>query len=482
MVVSFVNAGLITLTQSVSVIFGANIGTTATAWIVAFFGFGFDIASIAIPIFGVGYFLRSVKKLRKETLGEAIMGFALLFFGLEILKNALSFETEQIMAFQSIFNHGAISYVFAFVLGIFFTGLIHSSSAVSAIVLTLSSQQLITWETAALMIFGSNIGSTIDAVMASFGTRVNARRTALVHVLFNTFGCILAMIFFKPFLAFADWVVPGPVEESITIHIAMLHTLFNVFGSLLFLPFTQHMAHLVEILIKPKEGEVPETYTIPFVNPSMKESYESYLIRAEKEIADMTDIAIEMFTTVQKGFMDRTRKFVEEHYDRLEKQEDYTDQMKEGISDFLVKYSQLPITNRAKHNISMMLRIVDELEGITDECFSILLVLKRSIEKDMNFNKEDMKRLGPYGDLVLKFLLFIKKNINKNLTQEQLQFAALLEDKIDSFRKDLKRIARKRLEKGSNVRSELLYLDLIRYVEKIGDHAFSISESLAETK
>lgn len=482
MVVSFVNAGLITLAQSVGVIFGANIGTTVTAWIVALFGFNFNIAALAIPLFGLGYLLRSVKKLKKETLGEAIMGFSLLFFGLDLLKNLLDVNPEQISVFQSIFNHGLWSYILAIFLSIFFTALLHSSSAVSAIVITLSYQQLLSWEIAAAMILGSNIGSTIDAVMASFGTKVNARRAALVHVMFNVLGFALAMFFFKPFLRLTDWIVPGPVQNSITIHIAMLHTLFNIFSSLVFLPFTRQMAQLSELIIKPKKGEVPDTYTLTFIKPSMKDNYEAYIIQAEKEIADMTDIAIDMFTTIQKGFINRTKDFVDEHFDKLSKQEDYADQMQEEISNFLIQYSHLPIADRTKHNVSIMLRIIDDLESITDECFSILLLLKRSIEKEMTFNDEDMERLEPYGELVQQFLLFIKKNINKHLSRDQLRLAEVLEDQVDAFRKNLKKVARKRLEKGADVRSELLYIDLVRYIEKIGDYAFSISEALAETK
>ena len=482
MVVSFVNAGLITLAQSVGVIFGANIGTTVTAWIVALFGFNFNIAALAIPLFGLGYLLRSVKKLKKETLGEAIMGFSLLFFGLDLLKNLLDVNPEQISVFQSIFNHGLWSYILAILLSIFFTALLHSSSAVSAIVITLSYQQLLSWEIAATMILGSNIGSTIDAVMASFGTKVNARRAALVHVMFNVLGFALAMFFFKPFLRLTDWIVPGPVQNSITIHIAMLHTLFNIFSSLVFLPFTRQMAQLSELIIKPKKGEVPDTYTLTFIKPSMKDNYEAYIIQAEKEIADMTDIAIDMFTTIQKGFINRTEDFVDEHFDKLSKQEDYADQMQEEISNFLIQCSHLPIADRTKHNVSIMLRIIDDLESITDECFSILLLLKRSIEKEMTFNDEDMERLEPYGELVQQFLLFIKKNINKHLSRDQLRLAEVLEDQVDAFRKNLKKVARKRLEKGADVRSELLYIDLVRYIEKIGDYAFSISEALAETK
>ena len=182
----------------------------------------------------------------------------------------------------------------------------------------------------------------------------------------------------------------------------------------------------------------------------------------QKEIADMTDIVIDMFTTIQKGFINRTEDFVDEHFDKLSKQEDYADQMQEEISNFLIQCS-LPIADRTKHNVSIMLRIIDDLESITDECFSILLLLKRSIEKEMTFNDEDMERLEPYGELVQQFLLFIKKNINKHLSRDQLRLAEVLEDQVDAFRKNLKKVARKRLEKGADVRSDcstLIWYDI----------------------
>lgn len=482
MVVSFVNAGLLTLAQSIGVIFGANIGTTITAWIVALFGFKFQIAALAIPVFGIGYILYSIKKLNKKTIGEALMGFGLLFVGLDLLGKVMTFDAEQVLFLQHLTENGYLSLLAGVLAGSVITMLIHSSSAATAIILTMSHNKLLPWEFAAAMVLGSNIGTTIDAVLASIGTKVNARRAALIHVLFNVIGSVIAIIFFNPFLYIIDFLVPGPVENSITTHIAMLHTVFNVMNSLLFLPFVNQLAFLSEKIITPKKGETPDVYKLDFIPPGMKDNYEAHIIQAEKEIADMTDIVMDMFTTVQKGFVNRTEEFIEEHYEKLSKQEDYADQMQEQISNFLVQYSHLPIADRTKHNVSIMLRIIDDLESITDECFSILLLLKRSIKKDMTFNDEDMERLEPYGELVQQFLLFIKKNINKHLSRDQLRLAEVLEDQVDAFRKNLKKVARKRLEKGADVRSELLYIDLVRYIEKIGDYAFSISEALAETK
>jgi len=482
MVVSFVNAGLLTLAQSIGVIFGANIGTTITAWIVALFGFKFKIAALAIPVFGIGYILYSIKKFNKETIGEALMGFGLLFVGLDLLGKVMTFDASQVEFLQHLTGNGYLSLLAGVLAGMVITMLIHSSSASTAIILTMSYNKLLPWEFAAAMVLGSNIGTTVDAVLASIGTKVNARRAALIHVLFNVIGSIIAIILFKPFLFVVDFIVPGPVESSITTHIAMLHTVFNVMNSLLFLPFVNQLAFLSEKIITPKKGETPDVYKLDFIPPGMKESYEAYIIRAEKEIADMTDVVIRMFNTIQKGFTERTATYISEHLETLAKQEDYADQMQEQLSKFLVNCSQLPITEKTKNNVSMMLRIVDDLESITDECYSIALLLKRSIEKNMSFSQEDMERLEPYGELVQQFLEFIKKNINKHLSHEQLKLAQVLEDQVDTFRKNLKKVARKRLEGGADVRSELLYIDLVRNVEKIGDHAFSISEALAETK
>lgn len=484
MVVSFVNAGLMTLTQSVGVIFGANIGTTVTAWIVTLFGFSFKISAIAVPIFGLGFFLTFIKRIKKQNLGEALMGFGLLFLGLDMLSKAIPTLDAENASFLALFNgSGFGSLILGILISAVATMVLHSSSAFTAIVLTLSHKGLLTWEFAAAMVLGSNIGSTIDAVIASLGTKVNARRAALVHVLFNVSGTVLAMVFFKPLLLAVDAITPGTVGENITAHIAMLHTLFNVCCTVIFLPFTRQLAALAERLIKPNENELPDTYQLEFVSSGLRENSEAYIIRAEKEIADMVQIVARMFERLKTGFEARNESFITEHFDNLARQEDYTDQMKEQLSNYLITCGErLPLNEQIKHNITNMLTIVDELESMTDDCYKTAILLKRSIEKRMEFSNEDTERLIPYSELVHTFLSFIQSNINKKLSEEQLRQALAFEDQIDSVRKNLKKIAKKRLEEGANVKAELLYIDIVRTIEKIGDHAFSIAKALAQTK
>ena len=483
MVVSFVNAGLLSLTQSVGIIFGANIGTTITAWIVAFFGFNFKISLMAIPVFGIGYLLTNLKKLKKQNVGEALMGFGLLFLGLDLLSKSIpALDASNVGFLAAWTDMGVISIVIGIIAGMAITVLLHSSSASTAIILTMSHNGLLPWTFAASMVLGSNIGSTIDAVIAAWGTKVNARRAALIHVMFNVTGTVLASIFLHPLLILVDALVPGPVDEHITYHIAMLHTVFNVINTMIFLPFAGQIAALAERIIKPKDDETSEVYKLDFVETGAKENAAAYIIRAEKEIEDMTGVVIRMFDRIAKGFSQRSMEFVETQMGPLTQEEDYADQMQEQLTNYLVRCSQLPMSDKLKNNVSVMLRIVDDLENMTDDCYTMGLLLQRSIEKEMIFAEEDMVRLHPYIDLARRFLDFIRVNINQHLNEEQLSVAQVLEDQIDLMRKNLKKLARKRLESGANVKAELLYIDLVRNVEKIGDRAFSISEALAQTQ
>ncbi len=479
MVVSFVNAGLMTLTQSVGVIFGANIGTTVTAWIVALIGFKFKISLFAIPIFGIGYVVSHVKRIRRENLGETLMGFGLLFLGLDLLSGAIpSFGAESVGFLSDLQNSGALSLFIGVVAGVAITVLLHSSSASTAVILTMAAGGLLEWEFAATMILGSNIGTTIDAVLASIGTKVNARRAALVHVLFNITGTIIALIFLYPLLHFVDAITPGAVTESMTSHIAMLHTVFNALNTLIFLPFTKQIASLTEKVIKKRENDVPDQYAFPFISVTTKDSVELHLVQVQTEIVEMTRLANEMFARIKKGFSDRTERFIAENFDFIKGREDYADQMQEELSLYLTKCTHLPSTDIQKENILSMSRIIDEIEILTDQCFSLAVMLKKSIEKKMKFNKDDIDKLEPYVDLVQQLLDFVNAHLNSPLSQEEMLEAEAIEDKIDALRTKLKKTARKRLEEGADVKSELLYIDIIRLIEKMGDHAFAITEIL----
>lgn len=482
MVVSFVNAGLISLGQSISVIFGANIGTTITAWIVALFGFNFKISAFAIPLFGLGYILTIIKKWNHQGIGQAVMGFGMLFIALEWLSGAISLNADTMSFLPAIQELGGWSIPIAMLLGILITALIHSSSAMTAIVITMAYNRLLTWEFSATIIIGSNIGSTIDSIMAAFGGNANAKRTALVHVLFNCTTALLAICLLKPFTTLVDIIVPGKVEDNITYHIAMLHTLFNVVGTTIFTPFINQIGKLTELLIKSDEKSLPTVYKFDFPEKAANESPAIPVISAQNEVGRMADVAVQMFDRLQYGFMDRSGRFVTDHFDNLLHEEDYLDQMQEQLTKYLLRCEQMNIDDKTRSNINVMIAITSELESMSDDCLSIGVYIKRMTEKQYFFPKEDFDRLLPYLELARELLQFIYKNINKELTHDQLEFANEIESQIDKERKALKKIARTRLESGANVKAELLYIDLVRQIEKIGDRCFSIAEQLSLTK
>ncbi|MCQ2576060.1 MAG: Na/Pi cotransporter family protein [Treponema sp.] len=482
MVVTFVNAGLMTLTQSVGVIFGANIGTTITAWIVSIFGFNFKISAFAIPLFGLGYFLSIIRKHKYTNIGEAVMGFGMLFLGLSGLSDLFTIAPEQLEKMGWIFSMqemGIISIIIGFIIGILITALLHSSSAFSAIVITMAYNGLITWPMAAAMTLGSNIGSTIDAVLAAMGTSADAKRSAVIHVLFNVFGTVLALIFFEPFLKLVELVTPGHADPAnIAIRISMLHTVFKTLSTVVMLPLVNQLCALSRLIVRDKAEDKSGIYRLEFSETLGKESVATYIITAEKAIADMTDIVSNMFDRIQVGCTKRDKSFIEENMEASSSEENYVDQMHEQITHYLVKCEHLSLSEKQLNHISSMIQIVDELESMSDHCYTTTMLLARTIEKKMVYPAEDMERMLPYVELARQFLQFIRRNINTQLTPEKLELAKELENGIDAFRKDLKKVARKRLEGGADVKAELVYIDLVRQIEKIGDNCFSISESL----
>ncbi len=480
MVVTFVNAGMMTLTQSASVIFGANIGTTITAWIVSIFGFNFNISDFAIPVFGLGFFLAKIKKSGFKGVGDTLMGFGLLFFGLSGLSGI--FSPDQIGWLFTFKDSGIISLIIGFFIGIIITAILHSSSAFSAIVITMAYNGLVSWELAAVMTLGSNIGSTIDAILAALGASADAKRAAFIHVFFNLTGTVLALLFFKQFLNLVVFLTPGGMDSNIAIRISMMHTVFKVLSTVVMLPFVKQIVSLSKKAIKEKSSENEKIFHLDFTESFGKENIAAYIIRAEKAIADMADLVTSMFDHIQVGFMNRDTSFEEEHLEQLVREEDYADQMHEQLTRYILHIERLPVTEKQLDNLSIMIQVVDDLESMSDDCLSIGMLIKKSVDKNMQYEESDMERLVPYLELVRQFLQFIHININKHLSEEKLSMAQELEDQIDAYRKNLKKVARKRLEKGADVKSELLYIDFVRNIEKIGDRAFSISEGLSQTR
>lgn len=481
MVVSFVNAGLLSVAQAAGVIFGANIGTTVTAWIVSLVGFKFKMSAIALPIVGLGFVMMmgAKRRSRLRDYGEAAVGFGILFLGLEYLSHVLPKPSPEILHFLAeLSGMGALSVLIAAAAGVVLTVLMHSSSASTAVIITLAVEGVIGFEMAAGLVLGANIGTTIDAFLASIGARTAARRAAMIHILFNVLGSIWAIVLFRPFIDLVNLVAGG---STVAQHIALMHTTFNVINALLFAPFTKQFTALVERLVKAKPGEESMSQRLEYVAAPLMDSPELNLMRAQKEISDMAGLCGRMFRRFRELLKDRPADLSED-VEAFKHMENYADQMREELSKFLMDCAAHEMGSASQANIGTMLRMVTDLEDITDDCFSLIMLLDKSRSRQLSMDEDEVENLGPYTLLVENFLGFVEANINVHISQSQLDMAQELEDKIDEFRSALKKKARKRLQAGADVKAELLYIDVVRHIEKIGDRAYGLSRSLKEMK
>jgi len=477
MVVSFVNAGLLTVAQAAGVIFGANIGTTITAWIVSLIGFDFHISALALPMVGAGFIMMTLpkRKSRLRDYGEAALGFGLLFMGLDFLAHAIPRPSADVVRFlEGLSGMGVLSILIAAATGTALTILMHSSSASTAIVITLAVEGVIGFEMAAGLVLGCNIGTTIDAFLASIGAKANARRAAWLHIMFNVLGSLWAVILFKPFLALVNLMAGG---STVAQHIAMMHTVFNVINAAVFAPFARQLSELVTRFVKARPGEDELPQKLEYVAAPLVGSPELNLIRAQKEISDMAGLCGSMFTRWRELLRDGTGD-VSDEVERFRGLEDYADQMRDELSRFLLECAGHEMSADRQRDIGEMMRIVVDLEDITDDCFSLVLLLDKARSRKLVIVAEEIESLGPYTLLVENFLRFVKDNINGAISEEQLAVAQDLENSIDDFRSTLKKKARKRLKAGENVKAELLFMDMVRHIEKIGDHAFGVAHAL----
>jgi len=485
MVVTFVNAGLLSLVQSIGVIMGANIGTTLTGWIIAAVGIKkYSIIALAVPIFGLGFFMSLMKKKGDawRSYGEALMGFALIFLGLEFLAKAIPDPSGEALLFlQGFADKGWIAILVCVLVGAVFTMLINASSATIAIVIGMAAKGIITFEMAAAITLGANIGTTFDSFLVSLGGNTNAKRAAWAHIMFNIVGTVWVVAVFRPFLAFVDWITPGEINAATAgVHIAMLHTMFNTANTIVLFPFTRQYAALVTRLIKAKPDEAGARRIISYQAPLMA-TPELNLVSARKEISDMAGIARAMFARYRVAVTNPPAD-MEAEVDWFRREETFADQMQEELTTFLLETTRHDPSEKTQENIHRLLRVVDELENITDCCMNLIYLVERHGRKKLVLHEGEMAALEPFLVIAEDFLRFVEGNATSRIDDEQLKLASDMEDRIDAFRNELRKKSRKRLSAGAEVKAELLFMDMIRHIEKMGDHSFSIAEALREMR
>ena len=478
MVVSFVNAEILTLEQAIGVIFGANIGTTVTAWIVSLFGFSFSISAMAIPMFGFGYILKYFKKFRIHNFAECFMGFALLFMGLGLLKESLTLGPAASKVFSIINEWGLGGILLGVLTGAIITALIHSSSAMTAIVLTMAAGGTLSWELSGAIVLGSNIGSTVDAVMSSFGASVNARRTAFVHVAFNVTGTIIALLIFRPFLSLIDIIIPLEPSANITTHIAMLHTIFNICATLIFIPFVNQIAMISRKVISETATEKDEHYHLPAILPHSRINADLYSYQIQTEISKMSAKIMEMLDSVCNSFTNPNN--ADEENEHVKYLESYIDEMNAAITGFLQKCSRLPNANRKeRQHFSDLIHITDTMENLSDETCSLMHTVKKFVTDEKY--RTDSKRSREIMDYIERVRIFFEQvcvYFTIGFSAEERNSGEIIEHRIDETKKELKKESRKRLEAGADVKEELNYMDMVRKIERAGDCVYGILQSL----
>ncbi len=490
MVVGFVNAGLLSLVQSIGVILGANIGTTITAQLIAF-----KITKFALPAIGIGAGLKLFSRNRKSSYtGEIILGFGLLFFGLSTMKTAFDpLKTSE--EFRQLFLLVGDYKLLGVLIGALLTVIVQSSSATIGITLALASSGLISFEASVALILGENIGTTITANLAAIGTNVAAKRTAFSHFLFNAIGVAYMLMLFPLFLKFISSITPGDADfviqtqeqaqqfaaaigdkPYIARHIANTHTLFNIINTLVFLPFIGLLAKLSTMLIR---GELDvETFQVKFIDDRVLNTPPVAIGQARRETRRMAQIAQEM--------VDETILFLQDgDYKRirgLEKKEELVDILQKEIMAFLVKLSQKSISTETSETIGSLMNMVNDLERIGDHCENLWQLGSRKIEEKINFSdlgETEMTEIANKAKEFLSFTIEAMDKEDKTIEKRAMEY----EDAIDDLEERLRMNHISRLNTGEcAVQPGLVYIDMLHSFEKIGDHTFNVSEAVIGKK
>lgn len=490
MLVSFVSAGLITLQQSVGIIFGANIGTTVTGWLVAIFGFKVKIAIFALPAIGLGFFIRFMNNEKLQQYGEVLLGFGVLFLGLDVMSGAVKDlrGSEGVMNFMAGYTADGIpSMLLVVAIGTAVTMLLQSSSATMAMTMTLAVHGLIDFQTACALVLGENVGTTITANIAAIGASGDAKRAARVHLLFNLLGIVWMTAFFHwLFVPMVDYIVPGDPyavdgaarSAAIASHLAGFHTMFNITNTIIFFPFGGVLVTLASRMVPKSREADPDAFHLKYISTSLVSTPSININQARLEIRHMAQLVLDMFDMVMDVFhkpSDKLGPVVEE----VGRKENVVDRLEKDISDFLVRVSQQNLSQEQSQSISAMLHMVNELERMGDHCESILRYTRRKYDGGLEFTEQAMTEIDEIAGKVREFLVLLRDNLMAD-RPDVLPRARVLEDRIDELRRDLKKGHVQRLNQGlCDVPSGLIFIDMLTSFEKIGDHAFNVAEGIA---
>ena len=491
MVVSFVNAGLLTLTQSIGVIMGANIGTTVTAWLISALGFKVDIAAFSLPLLAFGIPLLFSGKSSRKSVGEFIFGFSFLFMGLQALKaNApdLGANPEMLAFVQNYADMGFFSIILFLFIGAILTMIVQASAATMAITLIMCANDWIDYQLGVALVLGENIGTTITANLAALTGNTQARRAALAHLAFNIFGVIWVLILFYPFTNAVSWFVTNVMRISdpsvaVSFKLAAFHTAFNISNTFVMIWFVGLIEKTVCFLIKGKKDE-DEEYRLRYITGGMLSTAELSILQARKEITLFAERTGRMLDMVKALFYEKNEDAFLKTYSRVEKYESISDRMEIEIANYLTCVAEGRLSSEGKEEIRIMLRAVSEIESIADSCNNMARSIKRRNEFKSIFTDEQNHNVDQMLALTEKALHRMIEILKKSeLVRDDVNPSYNIENEINNYRNQLKihnveDINNKKYQYQDGV----YYMDIIGEAEKLGDYVLNVVQAVIEKK
>ena len=502
MVVSFVNAGLLTLAQAIGVIMGANIGTTVTAWLVSWLGFKSDISILAIPLMALGFLFSNSKKNQRQNIGELIVGFCLLFLGLSFMKESVPDlnETPEVLEFVKTWsNHGFGSVLIFLVFGTVLTLVLQSSSATMAITLIMLSMGWIPFNMACAMVLGENIGTTITANIAAAVGNTQAKRAAMSHTIFNVFGVIWALILLVPFLSLVGFIIelfglPNPAAEGFAVSnptsdegtaalygLSMLHTLFNTINTFVLIWFTKYIEKAVVFIIKAPKNQENDAFRLKYISAGPLATPELATEQAFDEIIHFAEISRNGLGYAKQAIAESDSDKFEELRNKLVKYEEISDRIEYEIASFLNAVSAGDISEATSVKVKAMYKIIGELESLGDSGESISRILSRKNIHKRNFDETTIKKLTDMVDAVDNAYGAMLENLNAahKGTLENISNAYNAEDRINNMRNNLRDAEIEDIETGGkHYQTSVYYMDIVNELERMGDFIINISQDL----
>lgn len=492
MTVSFVNAGLLTLTQAISVIMGANIGTTITAWIMSIFGFQFNMTNVIYPLFALSLPLIFSKKSGRKSFGEFIFGFAFMFLGLTTLReNAMHMDLEHNQAIISFITSckewGMFSVLLFLLVGSIITMAVQSSAAVMAITLILCSSGVLDLYLGIALVMGENIGTTVTSNIAALTGNAQARRAAFAHFIFNFFGIVWVLCIFHPFIDvvkdIVNYIAPNTPEEiAITYTLSAFHTAFNICNVLILIWFIKPIERLVCFVIKSKPED--EEYRLHYITGGLLSTAELSILQANKEISLFAERTTRMFNMVKDAFYEKDEEAFMKTYNRIEKYENISDHMEIEIANYLTLVAEGRLSSESKEEIRIMLRAVSEIESIADSCNNLARTIKHRNEGKSVFTDKQNHSIDRIFEMVTKALYQMNSILKKpELTHDDINPSYNIENEINNYRNLLKQHNVEDINnKEYQYQDGVYYMDIVSEAEKLGDYVLNVVQAVIEKK